>query len=402
LALPAGSANLQMDLAIIAEAFVVVVVGGMGSLPGAFLAALLIGVLQSLGILFVPQGALVLIFVVMAVVLALRPQGLLGRAQAPARGAGEAPLLLPAGRGLRIAGTALLAIAAAAPLVVPPYAVSVLTEMAVFALFAASLHLLMGPGGMISFGHAAWFGLGAYGAAIAVHALGVPMPAGLLLGLALAGATALLVGAFVVRLTGVYLAMLTMAFAQIAWAFVFLATELTGGDNGVLGVRPEPWARDPATFFWLALALAVAGVLALRALAWTPFGFALRAARDSELRAAAIGLPVARLRWTAFAIGGAAAGLAGALYAYSKGSVFPTYISIPKSVDALIMVLLGGVHTLSGPVIGAIAYTGLYDALLRATDLWRLALGLIIIALVLAFPDGLAGAARRLLPGRAH
>ncbi|MBN8906720.1 MAG: ABC transporter permease, partial [Rhodospirillales bacterium] len=130
-------------------------------------------------------------------------------------------------------------------------------------------------------------------------------------------------------------------------------------------------------------------------------GYALRATRDSPLRAEAIGLPVFRLRAAAFALAGAAAGLAGAVYAYGKGSVFPTYISIPKSVDALVMVLLGGVQTMAGPIVGAVAYTGLYDALLRSTEYWRLALGLVIVALVLAFPQGIAGAAQRLwLRGR--
>ncbi len=110
-------------------------------------------------------------------------------------------------------------------------------------------------------------------------------------------------------------------------------------------------------------------MLLLRRVLYAPFGTALRAARDSPLRAEAIGLPVQRLRLAAFALAGAAAGLAGGLYAYAKGSVFPTYISIPKSVDALLMVLLGGVETISGPIVGALAYVGLYDTLLRATDL---------------------------------
>jgi branched-chain amino acid transport system permease protein len=138
----------------------------------------------------------------------------------------------------------------------------------------------------------------------------------------------------------------------------------------------------------------------LRRILYAPFGYALRASRDSPLRAEAIGLPTGKVRFVAFALAGAAAGLAGGLSAFSKGSVFPSYVSIGRSVDALLMVLLGGVQTVSGPIVGALAYTGLYDALLQATDWWRFCLGAAIVALVLAFPEGIAGAARRAWRGR--
>ena len=395
LALPDGSANLQMDLTVITDAFVVVVVGGMGSLPGAYLAALLIALLQAFGVMLLPNATLVLMFVVMAAVLAVRPHGLLGRALAPARGEAQATALIrPASPALRGLGLAVLARAMAAPVLAGPFVLSVLTEALVAMLFAASLHAMMGPGGMASFGHAAWFGIGAYAAALAAKGLLMPMPVGLLLGPLLAGAAALAFGWFVVRLSGVYLAMLTLAFAQIVWAVAF-QSDLTGGDNGVLGIWPDAWAQDPRVFYALALVLCAGGTLGLRRVLFSPFGYALRAARDAPARAEAIGLWPARLRLAAFALAGAAAGLAGAVGTYSKGSVFPTTISISRSVDALLMVLLGGVQTMSGPIVGALAYTGLYDVLIRATDLWRLCLGLIIIALVLAFPQGIAGAAAR-------
>ena len=395
LALPDGSANLQMDLTVITDAFVVVVVGGMGSLPGAYLAALLIGLLQAFGVVVLPNATLVLMFVVMAAVLAVRPYGLLGRAQAMARDELQSHALIrPASPALRALGLAALALAVAAPFLAGPFLLSVLTEALVAMLFAASLHTMMGPGGMASFGHAAWFGIGAYAAALAAKGLLMPMPVGLLLGPLLAGAAALAFGWFVVRLSGVYLAMLTLAFAQIVWAVAF-QSEFTGGDNGVLGVWPESWAQDARIFYALALVLCVGGTLALRRVLFSPFGTALRAARDAPARAEAIGLWPARLRMAAFALAGAAAGLAGAVGAYSKGSVFPGMISINRSVDALLMVLLGGVQTMSGPIVGALAYTGLYDVLIRATDLWRLFLGLAVIILVLAFPQGIAGAAAR-------
>jgi branched-chain amino acid transport system permease protein len=395
LALPDGSANLQMDMSVITDAFVVVVVGGMGSLPGAYLAALLIALLQTFGIVLLPKATLVLMFVVMAAVLAVRPHGLLGRAQVLNRGKAHAyALIRPATPALRALGAAALALALAAPFLVDPFWLSVLTEALVAMLFAASLHAMMGPGGMISFGHAAWFGIGAYAAALAARGLAVPMPVGLLLGPLLAGVVALAFGWFVVRLSGIYLAMLTLAFAQIVWAVTF-QSDITGGDNGVLGIWPDAWSRDPRVFYLVALVLCVGGTLALRRVLFSPFGYALRAARDAPERAEAIGLFPTGLRMAAFCLAGAAAGLAGAVGAYSKGSVFPSAISIGRSVDALLMVLLGGVQTMAGPILGALAYTGLYDVLIRATDLWRLVLGAAIAALVLAFPQGIAGAASR-------
>jgi branched-chain amino acid transport system permease protein len=140
----------------------------------------------------------------------------------------------------------------------------------------------------------------------------------------------------------------------------------------------------------------VAGALLLRRIIYAPFGYALRAGRDSPLRAEAIGIGVMRVQWAAFTLAAIFAGLAGGLFAFSKGSVFPTYVSISRSVDALMMVLLGGVQTLSGPIIGAVVYAGLHEQLTRLTDLWRLVLGAAIIALVLAFPQGVAGFAQAL------
>lgn len=402
LQLPRESVNLHMDLAAVTEAFVVVVVGGLGSLPGAFLAALLIGELHAFGILAFPRITLVLVFAVMAVVLVLRPQGLLGRsADPPAAGAATPEVSVgPAPRALLAAGAAALLAAIALPPFLGGYAVSVLTDMAAMVLFAASLHFIMGPGGMASFGHAAYFGAGAYGAALAAKWLGAPMLAGLALAPLAAGLAGLVFGFFCVRLSGVYAAMLTLAFAQIAYSAAFQWVEVTGGDNGVLGVWPDTWAAGGLRFYYLALALCVGGVLLLRRVLRAPFGHALRAQRDSPLRAEALGIAGARVRWLAFALAAATAGVAGGVFAYAKGSVFPTFLGIPRSVDALMMVLLGGVGTPSGPIVGALVYTGLQGELARLTDYWRLLLGLAIVALVLFFPQGLAGWARARWDGR--
>ncbi len=398
---PRGGVSLLMDLNIIAEAFVVVVVGGMGSILGAFLAAFLIAELNAFGILIFPQITLVLMFLVMAVVLIFRPWGLLGRPETPAHGASgppEAPLR-PAGDALRYAAWGLGAVLVAMPLFAGDFALVLSIEVFILALFAASLHFIMGPGGMVSFGHAAYFGLGAYGAALLVHHLSASMEPALIAAPILAGAGALLFGWFCVRLSGVYLAMLTLAFAQIAWSVVYQWYGFTGGDDGILGIWPAAWASERTTFYYLTLALAAGGVLLLRRFLFAPFGYTLRAGRDSPLRADAIGIHVSRHQWLAFALAGVFAGLAGGLYVFSKGSVFPDEMSIPRSIDALVMVLLGGVQTLSGPIVGAAVFTWLQDEISRL-QFWRLILGSVIIALVVAFPQGIVGFVRERLPER--
>jgi branched-chain amino acid transport system permease protein len=389
-------------LAIIGDAFVVVVVGGMGSVTGAYLAALLIAELQAFMLLAptfqafgidiaLSKMTLVPSFLVMAVVLIVRPYGLLGRPQALARTAGAEPVVRAAPPQLKWLGLAVVVALAIVPLLVGDYALSVLTEIAILVLVAASLHFIMGPGGMASFGHAAYFGLGAYGAALVAKHFAAPMVVGFAAAPLLAGLGGVVFGWFCVRLSGVYLAMLTLAFAQIVWSIAFQWVDVTGGDNGLLGVWPASWATGKAAYYYLAVTACVIGALVLRRMIFAPFGYALRAGRDSPLRAEAIGINVVGVQWAAFIVAAIVAGVAGGLYAYFKGSVFPTYIAITKSVDALMMVLLGGVQTVTGPLVGAVVYATLHEQLVRLTEYWRLVLGLAIVFLVLAFPQGIAG-----------
>ena len=411
LQLPREPASLEMDMTTIGAAFVIVVVGGMGSIPGAFIAALLVAELKAVCIWLGVQEiagveisfsklTLVVEFLVMAVVLIWRPWGLLGKPQALARSSGqpEQPLR-PTGRGASAAWLALLAALVLLPLASSEggsYTTVLLTDIFVAALFAASLHFILGPGGMHSFGHAAYFGLGAYGAALLVRQLNLPMEAALLLGPLVAAAGALLYGWFCVRLSGVYLTMLTLAFAQISWAIVFQWDNFTGGSNGVTGVWPPEWASQGPAFYWLALGVCAIGLYLLRRILFSPLGYALRATRDSALRADAIGIDVRRVQWTAFVLSGLFAGLAGALFAFSKGGVAPDSLSVTKSVDGLVMVLLGGVQTLAGPVVGAAAFTWLHDTVARNTEYWRALMGATMLVLVLLAPQGIAGYAQAL------
>lgn len=410
LAAPRVPATLGLDLEIIASAFVVVVVGGLGSIPGAFLAALLICSVKAVFVFLgqvqigpwlfnLSKLTLLAEFAVMAVVLVVRPWGLLGKPPAPASHteAPERPIAL-AGRRLRLTYALLLALLALVPVAAMywPYLGILMTEILIAALFAASLHFLTGLAGMTSFGHAAWFGLGAYGAALLLKLAAVPMEAALLLGPFAAAFGALLFGWFCVRLSGVYLAMLTLAVAQILWALAYQWDDVTGGSNGLIGVWPSTWLAQGPWFYYVTLALCAAGIAWLRRLAFSPLGYALRGVRDSSMRAEALGMETRRVQWAGFVAASFAAGLAGSLYAFSKGSIAPDVLAVSRSVDGLVMVLLGGLQTLAGPLVGAAAYTWLQDVAARSTEYWHAVLGVAILALVMAFPEGLAGAAARL------
>jgi len=415
LQLPREPANQFLDLAAIGDAFVVVVVGGMGSVPGAFLAALLIAEIKALciaigqvsigGFTFsLSRMTLVVEFLVMAAVLIWRPWGLLGKPAAATRNAAEieAPLR-PATPLLKRFGWLVLVLLLLVPVVglKMPFVNVLMIDILIAVLFAASLHFIMGPGGMHSFGHAAYFGLGAYGAALLFKLASMPMEAALMIAPLVAGLGALIFGWFCVRLSGVYLAMLTLAFAQIVWSIMFQWDEVTGGSNGVVGVWPAAWLSQKWVYYYFTLALTVAGVVLLRRVLMSPFGYAMRAVRDSRLRADAIGIDAVGVHWAGFVLAGLICGLAGALFAFSKGSISPEVIGVGRSIDGLVMVLLGGIQTLAGPLVGASTFTWLHDTVARQTDYWRALLGFTILVLVLAFPQGIAGFVRdRMMPER--
>jgi len=416
LQLPREPANLEMDIHIIGAAFVIVVVGGMGSITGAYVAALLIaelkalcvwlGLVEILGLsISFSKLTLVVEFLVMAVVLVVRPWGLFGKPQSQGHKTGENEEPLRASGPLFRAGaSAFVVLLFVLPLFFgqDSYTTVLLIDLLVASLFAVSLHFIMGPGGMHSFGHAAYFGLGAYGAALLVKALGMPMELTLIVAPLIAGIGALVYGWFCVRLSGVYLAMLTLAVAQITWAICFQWDDFTGGSNGLTGIWPSQWLSDKTHYYYLTLVLVVGGILWLRRVLFSPFGYAMRAGRDSFLRADAIGINVKRIHWYGFVVAGVVAGLAGALFAFSKGSIAPETLHVNKSIDGLVMVLLGGIQTLVGPIVGAVSFTWLHDVVARNTDFWRATLGAIILLLVLLFPQGIAGTIRQCVSSLTH
>ena len=398
LQLPKGGADLLMDFNILTAVFVVVVIGGMGSLPGAYLAAVLISVLGVFGVTYMPQSTLVLMFVIMVLVLMVRPYGLFGRPEVAGEhgqvGEPERPIK-PAGAQVRMIVAAGLALLGLMPLYGSSFALVLTTDILIFCLFAASLHFILGLGGLVSFGHAAFFGGGAYVAALLVTYADTPMELAMLLAPLGAGMAAIIIGWVCLRLTGVYFAMLTLAFSQLLWSLVFQWGEVTRGDDGLVNIWPSAWASGTTVYFYLSLVICVGGILFLRHAAHAPFGYALRAARDSARQAEATGINTKRVQWAAFALAGAMAGLAGGLFVFSKGSVFPNELEIARSFDALIVVFLGGVKTLAGGVVGGVALEGVKDVLTRF-EYWRLALGVLIIVVVILAPDGLVGTARKL------
>jgi len=395
LQLPREPAHLQMDMNVIVETFVVVVTGGLGSIGGAFVAALLIGLVHAFGTALFPQATLVVVFLTMAVVLVFRPQGLKGLPAASLeQGVDRAPA--QKFRGLRLGplGTSLMAMGFAALAALAwsggAYWQTLAADALILMIFGISLQAMMALGGLVSFGHAAFFALGAYGAALSHSLWGASLPVALAVGCGAALAVAAVFGAAVVRSSGVYLAMLSLALAQVVWAGATQWVSLTGGDNGLIGLRLVP-DEGRAVFYALLVALALLAVFALRFLSRSVMGAALQAVRDAPLRAAASGLSVGWLKYRVFVESAVLAGLAGGLFAAHKGTVFPSLAAVSTSVDALLVVLLGGVHQLWGAVVGSVALTYLGAELGREVTYWRGLLGVLIMLIMVASPMGLLG-----------
>ncbi len=304
---------------------------------------------------------------------------------------------------------------AALPAVLTPYTQDLVLKIAVYAIFALSLELLVGTTGLVSLGHAAFFGIGAYAAVLGTGDAG-PAPLWLLLPLSIGGAAlyALFVGALSLRTTGVYFIMVTLAFAQMAY-FVFHDTKLGGGSDGIFlyskpvlelgGTTLVDLDRKPHFYYAVVAALAFSyGLLAL--INRSRLGHALAGIRVNEQRMRAAGFRTHGYKLAAFVIAGALAGLAGFLLAVKDGAVNPELLSWHESGAVLLMIILGGIGSLRGAVLGAVAFTLLKElyqseALLgRLAEHWQLTLGLTIIAFVALLPKGLIGLRQRLGLGK--
>jgi ABC-type branched-subunit amino acid transport system permease subunit/ABC-type branched-subunit amino acid transport system ATPase component len=287
----------------------------------------------------------------------------------------------------------LLAAAIAAPLLgISDYYTHLLMLMVIFAIFAMSLDILMGYGGLPSLGHAAFFGLGAYGVGIAMVKLGLPWWEGVLLGLVASVATAALFGLVALRTQGLYFMLITLALGQLLWGASNRWGSFTGGFNGLAGIRrPAEWLTSTEAFYYVGLLILVILSLAMKRLVDSPFGLALRALSDSESRMQALGYNVWLHKYATFIITAFLAAIAGALNALYNGFVSPRDLSISMSAEVLLMVIIGGTRTLWGALIGAIVVVTLRNVLSIYFDDWLIVLGLIFILVVLFAPDGIVG-----------
>ena len=298
---------------------------------------------------------------------------------------------------------------ALAAMALEPYTITLATRVAILGLAAAGLNIALGLGGLVSFGHALFFGLGGYAMGIlAFHAqtytpldLGFlqfdgtkSMPVIWLTALAVSALVAVPVGLLALRTSGVYFIMITLAFAQMFYYFT-ISWSAYGGEDGLsIYVRngfPGLNTLDPIQFFGLCFALLCAVLWLSARLARSPFGLALGAARQSPARAEAVGLSPMRLRLVAFVISGAIAGLAGALYADLNRFVSPAMFGWQLSGELIVLVILGGVARIIGPVVGAGVFVMLEHFLGQITDFWQIWLGLILLVIVLFARGGIVG-----------
>ena len=298
---------------------------------------------------------------------------------------------------------ALLAALAALPLVAQTlnegFYVGLASRVLIFALAATSLNLILGFGGMVSFGHAAFVGVGAYSVAILMqHGVGsawIAWPLAVLT----SAAFAFVIGAISLRTKGVYFIMITLAFAQMLF-YVAVSLKAYGGEDGLAMaarsfIAPSIDMANDAVFYYVVLGIVAAAFVGVQRLLNTRFGHTLQAIRENQTRMAAIGYPVYRHKLTAFTLAGAMAGLAGALAANQAGFVSPSLLQWSHSGMLMMMVILGGIGHLYGGIVGAAVFLLLEEILSTHTIHWQFALGAVLLAVVLAAPHGLAGLVRR-------
>jgi branched-chain amino acid transport system permease protein len=295
---------------------------------------------------------------------------------------------------------------AVGPMALTSYQLGLLTKMLIFAIFAMSLNLILGYGGLPSLGHAAYFGVAAYTAGLlALRGLDhfwLDFGAGL----AAAALTAALFGVLALRAHGAYLLMITLALAQVLWGIAFGWRSFTGGDDGLPGVpRPSaglPWSlADGVRFYYFVLIVFALTTTLLWLVVRSPFGRALVGIRESERRMQVLGYNTWAHKYVAFILAGAFAGIAGILFVYYNGFVSPAYLSVVFSAMGLIMVILGGAGTLLGPALGSAAIVFLENIISAHTQRWLLVLGLIYVGVTLFAPAGLMGLVRRRRAARA-
>jgi branched-chain amino acid transport system permease protein len=279
------------------------------------------------------------------------------------------------------------------------YWIWVTTEMIISALFAMSLNLILGYGGMVSFGHAAFFGVGAYTVALLMKKAGAPLYLALLAAPVVSALAAAIIGWFCVRLIGLYFAILTLAFGQLLYMVAFQWYTFTGGDDGIHGV-PRPEFLGPVNYYLLCLILFLVCLLIMRMIINSSFGLSIRTIRENMDRANFIGINVKKYQWINFIIAGAFAGLAGGLLAELNRFAQTEFLHWSKSAEPILASLVGGMYSILGPAIGSTVLIFLKIVLQQLhksmVDLWAIILGGILLLVVLFAPGGLVGIYQRI------
>jgi branched-chain amino acid transport system permease protein len=383
-----------MDSEILIPAFIVIVIGGMGSLRGAFVGSLLIGIADTFGKAYFPSIALFLIYLAMAAVLLIRPQGLFGIKYSDVS---VAPAVATTSRPATVQTRAVGLLALLALLVLPflmtDYPRALVSEIFIFAIFAMSLDLILGFTGLMSLGHAAFFGLGAYSVAVLGAQFGINAWVGLATGVAIAGCGAALIGFFCVRTGGIPFLMLTLALSQLVFAVALKWRDVTGGSDGLaIAERPSFFGYDLSNslvMYFMALSFFVLAYWGLRRLLNAPLGHAFVGIRENEQRMMAIGYPTRAYKLLSFTISGAIAGLAGGLYAIFNGFISADAVYWTASGDILIMTMLGGAGTLIGPAVGTAVFLLMKNVISSYSEHWLSIIGITFICCVMFFPGGL-------------
>src|SRR5258705_11462678 len=303
-------------------------------------------------------------------------------------------------RWSKLLGLAVVALLIASRLGLPVFAMTLLTELVILGLFAMSLDLMVGYTRLVSFGHVAAYGFGAYASGYMLLNSSMPLPLVVLLATLLTGVVAIVVGWVCTLATGVSFSMLTLAFAQLLYAIAFKWTSVTGGSDGLAGIprRPGPMGFAALSgkmgFYYLALGCLVGGFLVCSALVRSPFGAVLRGIRENEAKTTALGYNTRLYKIAVVAIAYGLGGLAGALYAPFAGFANTELLFWLLSGQVLIMVIVGGAGTLIGPVLGAAFFLTVEHQLSNYTEAWALFFGLIFIAFVIFAPEGIWGLIR--------
>jgi len=277
------------------------------------------------------------------------------------------------------------------PQLVSRYYIVLSTEVVILALLATSYNLIFGYAGMVSFGHAAFFGLGASAMAILTKTYGTPMLVGLLAAPVIAAIFAFIIGWFCMRTIRLYFALLSLAFAQLLYVIVYQWVDFTGGSDGIHGVPRPEGLGSYASYYYFALATTILCMLLMWFIVNSPFGWSLRAIRENTHRSQFLGINDRFYKVIAFTMAGAFAGVAGGLYAQFQKWADPDLLFWTTSANPVLMSILGGMFSFVGPSIGAGVFVALREIIKVRTDYWPLVLGLVLLTLVLAVPGGIVG-----------